>query len=104
MNSAVPTTRWGPVVRVGQRPGHLLEQPRGRVVRHRTPFSYPPPERVSVDVRHREVHQVRDLMYREDGDDAGMRELSGGPGLAQEALPRGRLDRAVGGQQLDSDP
>ena len=43
-------------------------------------------------------------MHREDRDDAGMRELSGRPGLAQEALPCGRLHRAVGGQQLDGDP
>ncbi len=43
-------------------------------------------------------------MHCEDGDDAGMRELSGGPGLAQEALPRVRLHRPLGGQQLDRDP
>ena len=33
-----------------------------------------------------------------------MRELGGGPGFAQEALPCGRLDRPLRWQQLDRDP
>ncbi len=92
------------VVRVGQRPGYFLEQPRRRVIGQRPPLTYAPPERVPVHVRHREVHEVRDLVHGEDRDDTGVRELSGGAGFAQEALPCGRLEGLLGRQQLDRDP
>ena len=43
-------------------------------------------------------------MHREDGNDAGMGELGGGPGFAQETLPRRGLDGSFGRQQLDRHP
>src|SRR2546421_4860750 len=42
--------------------------------------------------------------HGEDGDDARVRELGGGPGFAQEALPFGGLEGPLGREQLDRDP
>src|SRR2546421_10936512 len=39
--------------------------------------------------------------HGEDGDDARVRELGGGPGFAQEALPFGGLEGPLGREQLD---
>src|SRR2546430_9239569 len=44
------------------------------------------------------------FVHGEDRDDTGVRELSGGPGFAQEALPFGGLEGPLGREQLDRDP
>ncbi len=77
-----------PRVRVGERPGDLLDHLRRRRDRHRAARAHAMRERLPVHVRHREEDVPVDLVDPEDRDDVGMRQLGRRPRLAHEALAK----------------
>jgi len=92
-----------PLVRVRQCARHIAHQLRARLGRQRSMLADALPQRLAFHVRHREKHYVGELIDREDGDDVGVGKLRCRPRLPEEALPRDRVARLYGGQQLDGD-
>jgi hypothetical protein len=94
------------LVRIGERAGHLPEQPHGLAHRERSALAQPLAQRAPLDEGHREVGHARPLDRREAGgehrDDVRVLEPRGQLDLAAEALdaePGGQVE----GEQLDHD-
>ena len=82
-----------PLVRVRQRPCHLAQQARALLRRQRPVLPDALAQRLTFHIRHREKHQIGELVDGEDGDDVGVREPRRRPRFPEEALARDRVDR-----------
>jgi hypothetical protein len=73
-------------VRVGERVGHVPEQPHRRGDRQRPAAREPGPERLAGDARHRVVRHAAGVARRQERDDVRVAEAGGEQHLAPEAL------------------
>ena len=79
------------LMRVGERPGHLLQHPHGLVGRQGPGAADPLGERLALDVPHDEERELAVLLDRMNRHDVRMGEPRGGPRLAEESRPPPRL-------------
>ena len=73
-------------VRVGEPPADVAQNPRELRRRHRSAVSNAVAERLAINERHDEEHDVADFVDGKDRDDVRVRELGGGARFLQEAL------------------